>query len=593
MIYGDTDSVMVLYKGLSMVQAWAENIRLATHISQVVLAMFPSLILNAEKVARRTLLLKKKHYVMHASTNPNKPTVLVMDCKGIESKRRDKTLIVKKMFEVINDMMPSDPDADASPAATQGVISANIRGWLQKIINNSLGLEMYETTQTSKITYKKQRPGHMLVFDRHNSRVESGEQEGLYWDAGHRVPYVVLLGKKPNGRLLFGSDSISGRTEEPAWVTIHNNRRSRRGRRGAAPHTFSSAATTAGLSGDSIDTGHPTGAVGQAASAEANVEKMVVDRVYYLGLCTKAVVRLLPFHLPHVDEMCSFATQEVTNQLNKAQTIDTCFKGGSRVMPDGMPRASDGWHGPRGLARELASASRVGASSSAGSSTSSSAGSGTGSSASVVVVSPRQGTAELIAATLARSTMPMGGARAHNKTQTGASRSEATGEHTRKRARVKKTGVPTQLLKKPMSPCLSLGTAASQISSTAATHISRTAASQVSSTVASPKSSAAASPGLSTATSPRAGTAAISHVARSVARTTGFAARAAGLTITSCFARASAVGTSTVQPVHAPGLRTTGVHEPRPKAKANAGPKPVARAGACMMTAFVTRTSGQ
>ena len=302
LVVHNTDSVMVLLKGLNMVEAWAEAIKLADWVTDDVLAKFKALILEAEKVSKYYLMLKKKNYASLISENPNDVNDLSLDYKGIELKRRDKTKVVKEMLKVLYIMMPEEEGADARPQTTAPVISKEIQKWLWKIIRDELDTSFYETSQTSKIKYKKARPGHMLVFDRHNERVETGAQKGLTWDAGKRVPYVVLLGEKQTRRgkkVVYGSKEVSPRMEEPEWVNHWNTTKKRKAK-----------------------------------------DKMVLDRIYYIGLCANAVIRLLPFHLPHVDEMFDFAIEQVEMQMFKMRSIGGFF-GATHVMPTGMPRPSD------------------------------------------------------------------------------------------------------------------------------------------------------------------------------------------------------------------------------------------------------------
>ncbi len=295
-IYGDTDSVMVVLTGMTMAEAWAEGTRLASFISDDVLGEFESLVIVAEKIARYFLLLKKKNYLAQISTNPAKPDDVVLDYKGIEMKRRDKTRFVKEMLAAIVDViMPAGLGADARPEATAPAVSAVVAEWLGKLVNDELGLEYYEATKTAKIIYKGARPGHMLVMDRHNARVDSGDQRGVMWDAGKRVPYVVLAGKNRGQVVQWGQGDVSPRMEEPEWVQTWN-----------------------------------------AVAGRKKADTMIVDRVYYLALCETAVVRLLPNHLPSVDAMFAFARTRVVQQLTGSGSITKHLTGACAKMPTGL-----------------------------------------------------------------------------------------------------------------------------------------------------------------------------------------------------------------------------------------------------------------
>ena len=90
-IYGDTDSVMVKF-GVSTV---AEAMKLGQEAAEFVSEKFIKPIkLEFEKVYHPYLLINKKRYAGLYFTRPDKHDK--MDCKGIETVRRDNcTLVIK------------------------------------------------------------------------------------------------------------------------------------------------------------------------------------------------------------------------------------------------------------------------------------------------------------------------------------------------------------------------------------------------------------------------------------------------------------------------------------------------------------------
>ncbi len=88
-IYGDTDSVMVKF-GTSSIE---ESMRLGKEAAAYVSDHFINPIkLEFEKVYFPYLLMNKKRYAGMLWTKPTKPDK--MDCKGIETVRRDNCALV-------------------------------------------------------------------------------------------------------------------------------------------------------------------------------------------------------------------------------------------------------------------------------------------------------------------------------------------------------------------------------------------------------------------------------------------------------------------------------------------------------------------
>ena len=109
-LYGDTDSLFVLYRGSSLSEAFTRGQKLADAVT----AMNPwPMKLQMEKVYWPCCLVSKKRYVGRAFDSPNS-TEPRFDAKGIETVRRDncpltgKTLtkILKSLFEQPNSSNP-------------------------------------------------------------------------------------------------------------------------------------------------------------------------------------------------------------------------------------------------------------------------------------------------------------------------------------------------------------------------------------------------------------------------------------------------------------------------------------------------------
>lgn len=102
-IYGDTDSVMVKF-GTESIE---ESMRLGTEAAAYVSTFFISPIkLEFEKVYFPYLLMNKKRYAGMLWTNPTKPDK--MDCKGIETVRRDNCALVAIVVQRSLDILLKD-----------------------------------------------------------------------------------------------------------------------------------------------------------------------------------------------------------------------------------------------------------------------------------------------------------------------------------------------------------------------------------------------------------------------------------------------------------------------------------------------------
>lgn len=94
-IYGDTDSVMVNFG----VETVAQTMELGQHAAQNVSQQFVNPIkLEFEKVYFPYLLINKKRYAGLYYTKPDKHDK--MDCKGLETVRRDNCPLVASVLNV-------------------------------------------------------------------------------------------------------------------------------------------------------------------------------------------------------------------------------------------------------------------------------------------------------------------------------------------------------------------------------------------------------------------------------------------------------------------------------------------------------------
>lgn len=133
-IYGDTDSVMVKF-GTSDI---AEAMRLGREAAAFVSGHFIKPIqLEFEKVYCPYLLMNKKRYAGLYWTNPVKFDK--MDCKGIETVRRDNCGLIKEMVQQTLDdlLIRRDPDAAIT----------NCKGMISDLLQNRVDLSLLVITK--------------------------------------------------------------------------------------------------------------------------------------------------------------------------------------------------------------------------------------------------------------------------------------------------------------------------------------------------------------------------------------------------------------------------------------------------------------
>ena len=100
-IYGDTDSVMIKFGNDSI----AESFKMGKEAASYVTEKFVSPIkLEFEKVYCPYLLINKKRYAgLYYSSNPDKHDK--MDCKGLETVRRDNCRLASELISKCLDML--------------------------------------------------------------------------------------------------------------------------------------------------------------------------------------------------------------------------------------------------------------------------------------------------------------------------------------------------------------------------------------------------------------------------------------------------------------------------------------------------------
>jgi DNA polymerase elongation subunit (family B) len=198
-IYGDTDSVMIQFPGVTTV---ADAFRLAERAAKEATANLPceGVKLEFEKVYLPYLLIKKKHYAgMKYEGDPDDPPYL--DAKGLALVRRDNCLLVRTvMKEVLHACM-----RDNNPLAAYEAVERHVN----RLVRREVGMEELEISNALRKDLKDDHHPHIQVVKNMTARHSFGVPR-----VGDRVPYVILEGS--------ASSKIYQRAEHPKYVAEAN-----------------------------------------------------------------------------------------------------------------------------------------------------------------------------------------------------------------------------------------------------------------------------------------------------------------------------------------------------------------------------------
>ncbi|XP_005098812.2 DNA polymerase delta catalytic subunit [Aplysia californica] len=191
-IYGDTDSVMCKF-GVSTVE---EAMKLGQEAATFISSKFVSPIrLEFEKVYFPYLLINKKRYAGLYWTNAVKHDK--MDCKGIETVRRDNSPLVAQLINTCLKLLLIDRNPNGAIEHAQQTIS----DLLCNRIDISQLVITKELTKTDEEYAGKQ--AHVELANRMQKR-DPGSAPKL----GDRVPYVITAAAKGTAAYLKSEDPI-------------------------------------------------------------------------------------------------------------------------------------------------------------------------------------------------------------------------------------------------------------------------------------------------------------------------------------------------------------------------------------------------
>lgn len=197
-IYGDTDSVMVKFGTSDIAKAMVLGKEAAEFVSKHFISPIK---LEFEKVYCPYLLMNKKRYAGLYWTNPNNYDK--MDCKGIETVRRDNCGLVKEVVQEALNIILINKDPDAAINYCKGMIS--------DLLQNRIDLSLLVITKgLGKRTEDTQnKAAHVELANKMRERDEASAP-----NVGDRVAYVMVKAVK-------GSKNYE-KSEDPLYVLKNN-----------------------------------------------------------------------------------------------------------------------------------------------------------------------------------------------------------------------------------------------------------------------------------------------------------------------------------------------------------------------------------
>ncbi|KAI0559908.1 DNA-directed DNA polymerase [Gracilaria domingensis] len=196
-IYGDTDSVMIKFGDSKSLE---ESMRLGEEAAEAISQVFPNPVkLEFEKCYYPYLLISKKRYAGLLWTNTK--TFDKMDCKGVESVRRDNCRLVANVISTSLELLLKKQDLQKAIAMVKYTIS--------DLLQNKIDISLLVVSKALTKTDYEAKQAHVTLAEKMRKR-DPGTAPSL----GDRVPYVITHGSK--------NEPAYSRAEDPLYVLENN-----------------------------------------------------------------------------------------------------------------------------------------------------------------------------------------------------------------------------------------------------------------------------------------------------------------------------------------------------------------------------------
>lgn len=187
-IYGDTDSVMVTFAGVTDVQEASDlGEAAATFVTEEFARRgYPSMVLENEKTFLPYLLFKKKRYIgkKYEPAGPGKMVYKGVDSKGVETERKDTLPFLKDIYVAARDALVHEMDATLA--------LARIDEHMTRLIRGEVPFDKFVLSKSLKANYKNEDGIIQARVNKLRKEREAGSEEAV----GSRVHYVMVAGAK-------------------------------------------------------------------------------------------------------------------------------------------------------------------------------------------------------------------------------------------------------------------------------------------------------------------------------------------------------------------------------------------------------------
>lgn len=192
-IYGDTDSVMVIFRGVTDMDA---AFRLGEEWAERVTNLFPAaIILEMEKVTRPYLLMGKKRYLGTCYESPDGKGKL--DVKGFDVARRDTAPFSRTVLSAVIEQILLGDAAGAEAALVEH---------LRRLADDEVPFEQFVMSKALRKHYATpERLPHCVVVEKMRQRRHPHPRPG------ERVPFVLVRHKDARAK-------VFEKAEDPAYV---------------------------------------------------------------------------------------------------------------------------------------------------------------------------------------------------------------------------------------------------------------------------------------------------------------------------------------------------------------------------------------
>lgn len=201
-VYGDTDSVMVKFDGVTTVDECATLAHSAADFvtNEFLRRGYPSMILEFEKIFSPYLLLKKKRYIgLKFEPNGDRMEEKGIDAKGVETERKDTLPLLKTIYCDVREQLMYHRDG---PAALEAMSKH-----LWQLVEDKVPFESFVLSKGLRSEYHDPSTQVQCCVNAKRAKREAGSEVAV----GDRVQYVVVNGWRKSKKTDLAEDPVFAR----------------------------------------------------------------------------------------------------------------------------------------------------------------------------------------------------------------------------------------------------------------------------------------------------------------------------------------------------------------------------------------------